>query len=403
MAKATFIIVGAGVSAATAADTLRSSGFDGRLVMVGREADPPYNRPTLSKERLRGELSDEQTLFHPADYYAAKAIELLLQHEVQRINVVERAIHFSNGDVLAYDCALIATGAHLRYLTAPGSQLAGIYYLRTLRDCGKLSDALKSRPRVLVAGTGFIGCEVAASARMLGCDVTMVGNRAPLTNALGAEIGNLYSRYHRAQGVEVREGTFVERFDGSDRVQRATLLDGSTVECDLAVIGIGVEPSIEVVRDEPLEIHDGILVDEFCRTSVPRVFAAGDVANSWNPRYAKRIRVEHFNNAQLQAVVAAKSMLGATEPYNPIPSFWSDQYSYNLQYRGHAQEWDSMVFRGNADDASFSAFYLQGGVIQAVCSVNRAKENFAARRLIGKRVETRLLEDDQINLKEIEV
>jgi 3-phenylpropionate/trans-cinnamate dioxygenase ferredoxin reductase subunit len=399
----TFTIVGAGVAAASAADALRSSGFDGRLVMIGRESDPPYNRPTLSKERLRHEISDPQALLHPANYYRSKAIELLLEHEVQRVNVVERTVQFSTAGTLAYDRVLIATGAHLRFLTVPGSQMAGIYYLRSLRDCRKLSDALAKRPRVLVVGTGFIGCEVAASARTLGCDVTLVGNKAPLAHALGAEIGDLYARYHRAQGVDVRIGTSVERFEGADRLERAVLLDGSRVECDVAVMGVGVEPSLEILRNEPVEVQDGILVDEFCQTSAPGVFAAGDVAFSWNPRYAKRLRVEHFDNAQHQAVVAAKAMLGPTEPYNPIPSFWSDQYSYKLQYRGHAPEWDALVFRGNREGASFSAFYLKGGAVQAVCSVNRYKENYAARRLIGKQVEPRLLADDEINVKEIEV
>ena len=210
-----------------------------------------------------------------------------------------------------------------------------------------------------------------------------------------------YAQYHRLQGVTVRIGTFAERFEGSGRLERAVLFDGSTVNCDLAVIGIGVEPSVEIVRSEPVEMHDGILVDEYCKTSVPNVFAAGDVADSWNPRFARRIRVEHFNNALQQAVVAAKSMLGPTDPYNPIPSFWSDQYAYNLEYRGHAPEWDATVFRGSTGDASFSAFYLKDGVVQAVCSVNRRKENYAARNLIGKQVEPRLLENDETDVNQI--
>lgn len=401
MAKPTFVIAGAGVAAATAADTLRSSGYDGRLVMVGREADPPYNRPTLSKERLRGEINDEGALFHPPDYYAAKEIELLLDRELQHVSVAEHLVRFSDDTTLAYDRLLIATGAKLRYLPAPGGELTGIYYLRSLRDCRSLSDALKQKPRVLVLGTGFIGCEVAASARMLGCDVTLVGNTPPLAHALGPEIAEAYAQYHRLQGVTVRIGTFAERFEGSGRLERAVLFDGSTVNCDLAVIGIGVEPSVEIVRSEPVEMHDGILVDEYCKTSVPNVFAAGDVADSWNPRFARRIRVEHFNNALQQAVVAAKSMLGPTDPYNPIPSFWSDQYAYNLEYRGHAPEWDATVFRGSTGDASFSAFYLKDGVVQAVCSVNRRKENYAARNLIGKQVEPRLLENDETDVKQI--
>lgn len=401
--KPTFVIAGAGVAAATAADTLRSSGFDGRLVMVGHEADPPYNRPSLSKDRLRGEINDDQALFHPEDYYATKEIELLLNRELQHVSVAEHLVRFADGATLAYDRLLIATGANVRHLPAPGGELAGIYYLRSLRDCSSLSDALKQRPRVLVLGTGFIGCEVAASARMLGCDVTLVGNTPPLAHALGPEIAEAYVQYHRAEGVTVRIGTFAERFEGSGKLERAVLYDGATVECDVAVIGIGVEPSMQIVRNEPIETQNGILVDEYCKTSVPRVFAVGDVALSWNPRYARRIRVEHFNNAQQQAVVAAKAMLDRAEPYNPIPSFWSDQYAYNLEYRGHAEDWDGIVFRGRTNDASFSAFYLKNGAVQAVCSVNRRKENYAARLLIGKRVEPQLLQDDASDVKQIGV
>jgi 3-phenylpropionate/trans-cinnamate dioxygenase ferredoxin reductase subunit len=403
MAKPTFAIVGARVAAATAADTLRSSGFDGQIVMIGREADPPYNRPTLSKERLRDEIGDEQALFHPLEYYRSKEIELLLEHEVQHIDVNGHEIRFSKGSARSYDRVLIATGAQLRRISTPGSDLAGIYYLRSLGDCRNLNEALRQRPRVLVLGTGFIGCEVAASARTLGCDVTLVGNSAPLTHALGAEIGDLYTQYHRGQGVVVRTGTSVERFEGQDRLERAVLRDGNRVECDVAVIGVGVQPLLEILKNEPVESGDGILVDEFCKTNVPDVFAVGDVASSWNPRFAKRLRVEHFDNAQRQAAVAAKALLGPTDPYNPIPSFWSDQYSYSLQYRGHATDWDGLEYRGNLQEGSFTAFYMKDGMVQAICSVNRYKENTAARHLIGKRVEPRLLKDDQVNVKDIEV
>lgn len=399
MAKATFVIAGAGVAAVSAADALRGGGFDGRLVMIGSEADPPYNRPALSKERLRNQVSDEKVLTHPRNYYAEKEIELLLERPVQQIGVAEQMVRLTDGTGLAYDRLLIATGAHVRHLDARGSDLDGVYYLRSLQNCRALSAVFEKRPRVLVLGTGFIGCEVAASARTVGCEVTLVGNAPPLVKALGSEIGRAYAEYHRAQGIDVRIGTFAERFEGSGRVERAVLRDGSRVECDVAVIGIGVDPSTDIVRGQPLEIKDGIVVDEMCRTSVPSVFAAGDVASSWNPRFAKRIRVEHFFNAQLQGAAAAKSMLGGTETYNPIPYFWSDQYSYNLQYRGYASDWDSLVVRGNADDASFTAFYLKDGVVEAVCSVNRGKENYAARAVIGARVKPRTLQDETIDVK----
>ncbi len=267
----------------------------------------------------------------------------------------------------------------------------------------ELNKALEQRPRVVVLGTGFIGCEVAASAKAVGCDVTIVGSKAPLAHALGAEVGEIYEGYHRAQGVDVRIGMSVERFEGQNTLERVHLTDGSSLECEAAVIGIGVAPSIEIVRNEPVETGDGILVDEFCKTTAPAIFAVGDVASSWNPRYDRRLRVEHFDNAQHQAVVAAKAMLGPTDPYNPIPTFWSDQFTYRLQYRGYSPDWDALELRGKPSEGSFSAFYLKGGVVQAVCSVNRYKENYAARRLLGKHVATSLLKDDSADVKEIEV
>lgn len=397
----TFAIIGAGVAAASAADALRENGFDGRIVMIGAETDPPYNRPALSKERLRGEISDEQALLHPADHYRDLNVELLLGRRVSHVSIIEKHITFADNTTLQYDRLLLATGARVRRLNAPGGDLEGIYYLRSLHDCAALSEALKGHPRVLVVGTGFIGCEVAASARTLGCEVTLVGRTPPLAHVLGEEIGDIYSEYHRAQGIDLKIGSYVERFEGNGRLERSVLFDGTVVPCDVAVVGIGVTPALEILAGEPIQIEDGgIPVDEFGRSSVPSVFAAGDAALSWNPRYAKRLRVEHFDNAQRQAVVAAKAMLGPTDPYNPIPSFWSDQFSYSLQYRGHSPSWDSIVYRGDKAGASFSAFYMAKGVLQAVCSVNRYKENTAARRFIGKHIDPGVLANDGINLKE---
>jgi 3-phenylpropionate/trans-cinnamate dioxygenase ferredoxin reductase subunit len=403
MAKQTFAIIGAGVAAASAATTLRESGFEGRLVMIGAESDAPYNRPALSKERLRGEVTDEQTLLHPLADYQAHEIELLLERRVRHVGVIEKTIAFEDGTSLQYDRVLVATGAHVRKLDAPGSDLPGVHYLRSLRDCASLADVLRNRPRVLVIGTGFIGCEVAASARTIGCDVTLAGRTPPLAHVLGTELGEVYAEFHRSAGVTLKSGTYVERFEGNGRLESAVLFDGTRIACDVAVVGIGVEPTMGIFRREPIEMGNGILVNEFGQSSVPSVFAAGDVAFAWNPRYGQRLRVEHFDNAQRQAVVVAKAMLGPTDPYNPIPSFWSDQFTHGLQYRGYAPSWDSLVFRGDKSAASFSTFYMKSGALQAVCSINRYKENSAARHLIGKHVDPAVLSDEQVNLKEVQV
>jgi 3-phenylpropionate/trans-cinnamate dioxygenase ferredoxin reductase subunit len=262
-----------------------------------------------------------------------------------------------------------------------------------------LNQALQGRPRVLVAGTGFIGCEVAASARTLGCDVTLAGRTPPLAHVLGNEIGQIYESYHRENGVTVKNAVTVERFDGQGRLERAVLSDGSAVGCDVAVIGVGVAPILDMLQGQPIDLGNGIVVNEFCEASAPDVYAAGDVAFSWNPRYETHLRVEHFDNAQRQAAVAAKVMVGQRESYNPIPSFWSDQFSYKLQYRGYAREWDTISIRGNPADASFTAFYVRDGKVQAICSINRYKENYAARKLIGRTIDPKALNDDAVDIK----
>ena len=344
-------------------------------------------------------MTDEQTFFHAPDDYRTQNVELVLDQTVTRVDLGERRVYARHNASWDFDKLLIVTGAHPRRIETEG--LAGIYYLRSLADCRALNDALGRRPRVLVLGTGFIGCEVAASARTLGCDVTIVGRQPPLAHVLGEEVGDIYTGYHRAHGIKVRSSISVERFEGTGKVERAILSDGSKIECDVAVVGIGVSPATEMLRDQPIEMRDGIVVNEYCRTNVPDVYAAGDVASSWNPRYGTHLRFEHFDNAQRQAKVAAKAMLGATEPYNPIPSFWSDQFDYGLQYRGYAPAWDKVLFRGKPSEASFTAFYVSGGHLSAVCSVNRYKENSAARKLIGKTVDPDVLVDDSINLESL--
>lgn len=366
--------------------------------MVGPEQDPPYNRPALSKERLRSEVADEAVVFHPAEYYREKQIELLLGRKAVRVDSGARSILLENGDALQFEKALFATGAAVRRLNG-GRELPGVHYLRSLADCRVLNEVLQARPRVLVLGTGFIGCEVAASASALGCDVTLVGRTPPLAHVLGEEIGQIYSGYHRDNGVTVKSGVTVERFEGGGCVEKALLSDGTAVECDVGVIGIGVAPVLDIFQQEAIELRNGVVVNEFCESSVPGVYAAGDIAFSWNPRYQAHLRVEHFDNAQHQGTAAAKVMLGRREAYNPIPSFWSDQFDYKLQYRGYAPVWDAVVIRGKPDDASFTAFYVKDAKLQAVCSINRYKENYASRKLIGKVVDQKALQDDTADVK----
>jgi 3-phenylpropionate/trans-cinnamate dioxygenase ferredoxin reductase subunit len=397
----TFAIVGAGLTGTSAAEALRGAGFDGRIALLGDESDLPYERPPLSKQRLRGEIPKEGVLLRNAEFYAINAIELRLGDAVVRVDPAERYVEPARERRLAYDKLLIATGATPRRLTIPGHRLQGIHYLRTLDDCEHIRERLEQQPRVLVVGAGFIGCEVAASARQVGCDVVLVGQGLPLEHVLGHEVGEIYAAYHRSQGIELKTGEAIVEFRGSGRVEEALLSDQTTVSCDLVILGIGVSPSLEVVP-KGMELENGIVTDEFCRTSVENIFAAGDVASSWRPRLGRRVRFEHYDNAQLQGSAAGRAMVDKTQPYDPIPFFWSDQFDLGLQYYGYAAAWDTCVLRGMPAEHSFTAFYLRNGHVEAICNVNRSRELSAAKRLLGQTgISAHVLADDGADLAQL--
>ncbi|MEO6835941.1 MAG: FAD-dependent oxidoreductase [Candidatus Tumulicola sp.] len=383
MSRPTYAIVGGGVAGASAAEALRGEGFDGRIELIGAERDLPYERPPLSKTLLRGETGRDSAALRAPEFYARNSIELRLGEAVSRLDIPNRRIELAGGGRIAYDKVLVATGTSPRRLGIPGGDLAGIHYLRTLDDAALLASELQRRPALLVIGSGFIGCEVAASARQVGCEVTVVGPTLPMERALGAEVGAIYAGYHRARGVTLKSGHTIDAFLGTNALEAARLSDGSTVACDAVVVGIGVTPSVSWLGDE-LGSSAGVETDEFCRTNVDGVFAAGDVAFSWRPRLGRRIRLEHFDNAESQGAAAGRAMHGTMRAYDPIPFFWSDQYDFSLQYYGHASKWDRVVLRGPAADGSFIAFYLEHDRIEAICAVNRSRESSAIKRLIGR-------------------
>lgn len=383
MHSQTCVIVGAGVTGASAADALRNNGFGGRIIMLGDEPDPPYDRPPLSKQRLRGEVEREKIFSRPPDFYDRSRIELRIGTKASRIDPHTRSVELADGEKLEYDKLLIATGATPRRLTVQGSEKQGVYYLRTLADCEQIRHEAERRPKVLVLGTGFIGCEVAASLRQVGCDVVLAGRGLPLQHVLGSAVGEIYASLHRSRGVDVKTDVSVAEFQGSARLEAAELSDGSAIACDVAVVGIGVSPAV-AVAPESLQLENGIVTDEFCRTNLDGIFAAGDVAFSWRPRLNRRARVEHFMNAQLQGAAAGRVMAGDTRPYDPLPYFWSDQFDLNLQYHGLAESWDRCIMRGKPAEYSFIAFYLRDGRIDAACIVNRPRELTKAKRLVGQ-------------------
>ncbi len=392
-----YVIVGGGVAGVSAAEALRGAGFDGRVVLIGEEQEYPYQRPPLSKEFLRGEVAPDFTSLRSPAFYETNAIELHLGDRVTRIEPHACRVECASGVRFAYDKLLVATGGMPRVLRVPGSNLAGIHYLRTLAQSIALRSELQRHPHVLVVGGGFIGCEVAASARQLGCDVTIAGPTLPMAHALGVEVGTIYADYHRDHGVRVKTGVTVTEFHGAGSLEEALLSDGSTIECTIAVVGVGIEPSVGMLVD--VDTHDGLVTDEFCRTSIDNVFAAGDIARSWRPRLGRHVRLEHFDNAQLQGAAAARSMCDEMTPYDPIPFFWSDQYDWDLQYYGSAQEWDDVLFRGHPSQGSFMAFYRKDGRIESACAVNRSRDTTTVKRLLGRAdVPASKLTDDDVPL-----
>jgi 3-phenylpropionate/trans-cinnamate dioxygenase ferredoxin reductase subunit len=365
------VIVGASLAGATAAATLREEGFDGHIRLIGAEPELPYNRPPLSKGYLRQQERFEDQLVKPAAFYAEQRIELTLGVRATAIDAAQRVVVLATGERVAYDRLLVTTGSRHRPLSLPGASLAGVFQLRTVEECDRIRAATRRARRAVVVGLGFIGCEVSASLRQLGVEVAAVADaRVPLARVLGDEVGGVLGDIHRDHGVELVLEDAVAAFEGADRVERVRTRQGRILEADMVVAGIGIVPAAELLAAAGAEVEDGVLVDARCRTSLPDVFAAGDVTNHLHPVFG-RLRVEHWNNAYRQGQAAARSLLGAEQPYDYVHTFWSDQYEHVLEYVGFARSWDRLVFRGRPERRAFLAFYLQGGVLQAVAGLDR--------------------------------
>lgn len=399
----TFIIVGAGLTGAKAAETLREEGFDGRVVLIGDEPERPYERPPLSKDYLRGETTDRPYV-HDESFYADNRIELRTATRVSAIDAGSRELVLDDDQRLGYDRLLIATGAEPRRLDLPGAELDGVHYLRTLADSERIGARFEPGRRFVVIGAGWIGAEIAASARQKGCEVTMVESASlPLLRVLGAEVGRIYRDLHVANGVEFLPETGVERFEGDGSVERVVTADGKTIEASDVVVGIGVTPRVGLAEAAGLRLDNGILVDESLETSVAGIFAAGDVANAFHPFYERHIRVEHWANALNQGPAAARAMLGEPARYEEIPYFFSDQYDSGMEYSGFATEWDEVVFRGDVAARELIAFWLKDGRLVAGMNLNVWDVNETIRELIRSRrtLAARDLSDPDIALGEL--
>jgi 3-phenylpropionate/trans-cinnamate dioxygenase ferredoxin reductase component len=371
----TFVIVGAGLAGGGAAATLRGEGFDGRLVLIGAEPQPPYERPPLSKEYLRGESSFEQVLFQPLDFYAENDIETRFGVRVTRVDAAEKVVELDRGERVAYDALLVATGGQNRRIPTPGIDLEGIYSLRTVTDSDRISAEISPGQKAVVVGMGFIGLEVTAALRQLGVEVAVVDrNTVPLRRVLGEEIGRVVGEIHRDHGTELIFEDEVAAFEGAERVERVTTQRGHRIECDFVVVGLGIEPAAELLAGTGVGIDNGVVVDEYLWTGVEGIYAAGDVANHYHPVFKRHIRVEHWQNALKQGPAAARNMLGGNEPYGEIPWFWSDQYEHNLQYAGFHTEWDELVVRGSMEERNFVAFYQKDGRVLAAVAINGGRD-----------------------------
>ena len=369
----TVVIAGAGLAGAKAAETLREEGFDGRIVLLGAERRRPYERPPLSKEYLRGEAGHDKVFVHDEAFYDEHAIELRLGETVESVDGAASAVVLAGRERLGYDRLLLTTGARPRRLVLPGAELDGVCELRTLGHSDALRERLQAGGRVAIVGGGWIGCEVAASARSMGLEVTLVEPlELPLQRVLGPALGAFYRDLHAERGVRMLLGQGVAAFEGKPggAVSAVRTADGTRVECDVAVVGVGVIPRDEIAQRCGIETADGILVDEYLQTSAPDVFAAGDVARAYHPLLERSLRVEHWANALNQGPAAARNMLGAQDAYERLPYFFSDQYDVGMEYTGHAGESDDVVIRGDLGAREFIAFWLRDGRVRAGMNVN---------------------------------
>jgi 3-phenylpropionate/trans-cinnamate dioxygenase ferredoxin reductase subunit len=371
LVRETFLIVGASMAGAKAAETLRAEGFDGRVVLIGEEPDRPYERPPLSKGYLRGEEARERVYVHSDGFYRENGIELLTSTRVTTIDPSSATLTLDSGDSVQYDRLLLATGAAPRTLSIPGAALPGVRYLRSVEDSDGLREAIQAATRVVVVGAGWIGSEVAASARQMGREVAVIEMGAvPLERVVGEEVGSIFRDLHADHGVELHTHTSVTEVVGSDRVEGIRTGTGTVIPGDLVVVGVGVSPRTELAAVAGLTIDNGILVDEHLETSSKGIFAAGDVANAFHPFFGRHLRVEHWSNARHQGVAAARNMLGQDVSYDRIPFFFSDQYDLGMEYSGHAIEWDQVLFRGDPHTRQFVAFWMDQGRVAAGMNVN---------------------------------
>jgi 3-phenylpropionate/trans-cinnamate dioxygenase ferredoxin reductase subunit len=381
------VIVGAGQAAAQAAETLRRKGHAGALTVIGDEPVLPYQRPPLSKKFLAGALDRERLPFRHRAFYDEHAVRLLLGRRALRLDRATHHLTLDDGNTLAYDSLLLATGSRARRVTVPGADLPGIFTLRTIADVDAIRAELRPGRRAVIVGGGYIGLEAAASLRELDIEVTVIELADRVMNRVVCEpVSRFYEAEHARHGVRILPGTGLEGFSGDTHVRTVHCTGGRDLPADLVIVGVGVTPVDELAREAGLACDNGIVVDERCRTSDPRIYAAGDCTSHPSVRYGRRVRLESVDSAFEQATSAALNLLGVETVHDKTPWFWSDQYDLKLIIVGLSQGHDRVVLRGDPASRAFSACYLRDGELIAVDTINNARDQMAARKLVAARV-----------------
>jgi len=407
MPEPTYVIVGAAMAGAKAAETLREEGFGGSVVLLGEEQERPYERPPLSKGYLLGKEEKSSIYVHEEGWYSENAVDLRLGVTVTALDVGARQVALAGGGTVGYDRLLLATGAAPRRLSVPGADLEGVVYLRRVGDSERLAETLRGRLRVVIVGAGWIGLEVAAAAREFGCEVTVVEPEASaLHRQLGPELGGLFTDLHREHGVVFRFGESVAELRGSGgMVASAVTSAGVELEAELVVVAIGAVPATRLAADAGLDVANGVICDAGLRTSAHEVFAAGDVANAFHPLYGKHVRVEHWANALNGGPAAARSMLGQGVSYDAVPYFFSDQYDLGMETAGLPEpgSYDQIVYRGDREGREFIAFWLSSGAVVAGMNVNvwDVSDDIQALIRTRRRVEEARLADPSVPIPDL--
>ena len=381
------VIIGSGQAGGQCAASLRNAEFEGSITIIGEENHPPYQRPPLSKGFLSGEVGLERVYLKKNEFYADNEISLKLNVRASSIDSEEKIILLENGENIPYENLVLATGSRVRKLNVDGCSLKNIGYLRDIDDVENLKKGFTKNAKLVIVGAGYIGLEVAAVASQLELDVTVIEMTDRVMNrTVDPLISSYYQELHEKYGVNILLNSALQRFEGNNSVEYVICEDGKKLKADLVVIGAGIIPNTEIGESAGIKCDNGILVNEYCETSIPNIFACGDCTNHPNALLSKRLRLESVHNALEQAKTVAHSILGNKIPYNQIPWFWSDQYDHKLQIVGLSGDHDEVVIRGSQEDKIFTLFYLKNGELIACNAVNNPKEFLICKKLVANRL-----------------